>query len=99
MQPAARHPSIYLLAPVLLGVIALALAGCGRRGPLEAPPGAPAAASAQNQSPRLAPAGVGSRQNIADRDPLSRPPRTGDLEEDEPPIPAPKRPFILDPIL
>lgn len=87
-------------APVIFAVIALALAGCGRRGSLEAPPGAPGASSAQTSGPRLTPAlgGSPSRQNAADRDPLAQPSR-GETEEDEPPIPAPNRPFVLDAIL
>jgi predicted small lipoprotein YifL len=91
--------SIATLAPVALAVIVLTLAGCGRRGTLEAPPGAPGAATSQSPGTRLTPGLVGSaRQNPADRDPLSPPSRAG-VEEDEPPIPAPDRPFILDAIL
>lgn len=90
------------LAPVVFAVIALTLTGCGRRGTLEPPPGAPGqSATSQSSASRLTPGLVSgaSRQNAADRDPLSQPPRSGDLEDDEPAIPAPNRPFILDAIL
>lgn len=88
-------------APVLLAVIALTLAGCGRRGALEAPPGAPGqTASGQKPGNRLSPVAAGtSRQSAADRDPLAPTSRSSDGEDDEPPIPAPNRPFILDAIL
>ena len=42
--------------------------------------------------------GATSRQNVADRDPLAPTSRLGE-EADEPPVPAPNRPFILDAIL
>jgi predicted small lipoprotein YifL len=88
------------LVPIALLAAALTLAGCGRRGALEPPPGAPGA-SAQGSGSRLAPSPVGNpaRQSAANRDPLSQPTRTGDVEEDEAPIPAPNRPFILDSLL
>lgn len=89
-------------APVLIAVIAISLAGCGRRGALEAPPGAPGqAASGQNSGNRLTPgiAGGSTRQNAANRDPLAPTSRTSEGDEEEPPIPAPNRPFILDAIL
>jgi predicted small lipoprotein YifL len=89
-------------APVLVAVIALTVAGCGRRGALEAPPGAPGqTASGQNSGNRLTPgiASGSSRQSAANRDPLAPTSRTSDGEEEEPPIPAPNRPFILDAIL
>lgn len=89
-------------APVIVVAIALALTGCGRRGALEAPPGASGqSATDQSSATRLAP-GIGGtvpRQSAADRDPLSQPSRSGEFEEDEAPIQAPDRPFILDAIL
>ena len=87
---------------MLVAVIALTVAGCGRRGALEAPPGAPGqTASGQNSGNRLTPgiASGSSRQSAANRDPLAPTSRTSDGEEEEPPIPAPNRPFILDAIL
>ena len=70
---------------VLLGSV-LALAACGRRGPLEPPPGSAQAkrtaeqAEAKSENPA---AGVGMR-------PGSRRP---------PPLERPKRDFVLDPLL
>lgn len=78
-----------LKAPLLLGsamVLALALSGCGRRGPLEPPPGSVEAQqeAAEEKGEELSkvtipPVGRGSRKT--------------------PPIRAPKEPFILDPLL
>jgi predicted small lipoprotein YifL len=101
-QLAPKRFLISRLAPALLAVAVLSLAGCGRRGALEAPPGASgASASSPAAASRLSPGltGGSSRQNLADRDPLSPPARRGDAVEDGPPIPAPDRPFILDAIL
>ena len=72
----------------------LALAGCGREGPLELPPGpAPAtpAATSQLRSPDGTPA-PGSPQDTAVK--------TGFDTQGNPVAAAgPKRPFILDPLL
>ncbi|MBV1707882.1 MAG: lipoprotein [Hyphomicrobiales bacterium] len=73
-----------LIAWATLSVLALGLAGCGRRGPLEAPPqlGAPqTAAPAPKQADSF---------GTADLLP-SRPKQT--------PIGVPKQSFILDPLL
>lgn len=86
------------LALAALVTISLTLAGCGRRGALEAPPGAAGASASKPQGARLTPGGATSRQNLADRDPLAPTSRLGE-EEDEPPVSAPNRPFILDAIL
>ena len=97
----SRRPYISGFAPVLLAVIALTLAGCGRRGALEAPPGAPGqTANGQSSGNRLSPVASGtSRQSAADRDPLAPTSRISGGDEEEAPIPAPNRPFILDAIL
>lgn len=75
-------------------VAALALAGCGRAGPLEPPPG-PAAptptASSHLRSPDGSPA-PGSPEDTAAK--------TGfDSEGNPVAAPGPKKPFILDPLL
>lgn len=94
-----RSPSTSL-ALIALVAITLALPGCGRRGALEAPPDATGASASKPQSANRLTPGIGgaSRQNVANRDPLAPTTRAGD-EEDEPPVPAPNRPFILDAIL
>lgn len=76
-------------APLLLSgaiVLALTVSGCGRRGPLEPPPGSVEAQqeAAEEKGETLSnvtipPIGRGSRKT--------------------PPIRAPKEPFILDPLL
>lgn len=71
-------------------VLALPLAGCGRRGALEAPESETRAAS----------------QPVAARPAAGSPPRStvtmegaGDEADDQSARPAPRRPFILDAIL
>jgi predicted small lipoprotein YifL len=77
-----------------IGVAALALAGCGREGPLELPPGpAPAvpAATSQLRSPDGTPA-PGSPQDTAVK--------TGfDAQGNPVATPGQKKSFILDPLL
>ncbi|MFM2443482.1 MAG: hypothetical protein RJB09_668 [Pseudomonadota bacterium] len=73
-------------AAVMLGLgilIALPLSGCGRRGQLESPDAREAAAS-----PKATQSG---RYSLGAQ--------TADNDEDETPVTAPKRPFILDSIL
>ncbi len=97
----SQRPPSTSLALIALVAITFALPGCGRRGALEAPPDASGASASKPQSAtRLTPSvgGATSRQNLADRDPLAPASRLGQ-EEDEPPVPAPNRPFILDAIL
>lgn len=67
-----------------LCLIALALSGCGRRGPLEAPPqlGAP-----QAKADATAPKDTFGTANLLP----ARPKQT--------PIGVPKQPFVLDPLL
>jgi predicted small lipoprotein YifL len=82
-----------LLGLVLLGGAALALAACGRAGPLEPPPGPAAvpASNAQLTQPDGSPA-PGSAQDTAAKsgfDPQGNPVAT----------PSQKRTFILDPLL
>jgi len=77
-----------------IGVAALALAGCGREGPLELPPGpAPStpAASSKLTSPDGTPA-PGSAQDPAIKNGF-------DAEGNPVAAPGQKRFFILDPLL
>ncbi len=95
-----RSPST-ALALIALLAITLALPGCGRRGALEAPSNAAGASASKPQSANRLTPGIGSatsRQDAATRDPLAPSSRLGE-EEDEPPVPAPNRPFVLDAIL
>src|ERR1700684_2991470 len=72
---------------VLLAATVLALAGCGRKGPLELPPSA-------------SPEAVAAAQANADHEPAARP-STFDPNPEAPTTAAkgPKRPFVLDPLL
>ncbi|MDP2356483.1 MAG: hypothetical protein Q8M31_10550 [Beijerinckiaceae bacterium] len=97
----SQRPPSTKLTLIALMAVAIALPGCGRRGALEAPPDAASANALKQQSTNRLTPGIGaapSRQNAADRDPLAPTSRNG-AEEDEPPVPAPNRPFILDAIL
>ncbi|MFZ3357978.1 MAG: lipoprotein [Xanthobacteraceae bacterium] len=91
----ARYSGIgRTVALAVIGIAALSLAGCGREGPLELPPGpAPGtpATSSQLRSPDGTPA-PGSPQDTAAKtgfDTLGNPVAA----------PGQKRPFILDPLL
>jgi predicted small lipoprotein YifL len=76
-------------AVVLLAAAALALAGCGRKGPLELPPNTPPQAAAAAQA-------------NADHEPAAKPsvfdPSYG---ADAGPVSprGPKKPFLMDPLL
>ena len=74
-------------AVVLLAAAALALAGCGRKGPLDLPPSA-------------SPEAVAAAQANADHEPAARP-SLFDPNPDAAPTAAKgnKRPFLLDPLL
>jgi predicted small lipoprotein YifL len=89
--------AVRLTVPVALaalGIAALALAGCGRVGPLEQPPGpalAAPATSSQLRSPDGTPA-PGSAEDTAAK--------TGfDSQGNPVATPSTKRSFILDPLL
>ncbi len=77
--PMARPARLIVIA----GAVALALAACGRRGALEAPPdpNAPKETQTQSQQGSIAPSPVGTPRRS----------NTG--------ITVPKDPFILDPLL
>ncbi len=78
-------------ALIIVGVVALALGGCGRKGPLDRPP------SAAQSSTANVPNGAGAE----------RPPHpsafnpTAGTETDPAPVAGKgrKRPFVLDPVL
>jgi predicted small lipoprotein YifL len=80
-------PSIPVVVAVLL---ALALAGCGRRGPLEPPPGAAAQPSPTD--------GSVLNETTPGTSPVTVNP-VGQRKAKGQPIVAPKTKFILDPIL
>jgi predicted small lipoprotein YifL len=72
---------------VLLAAAALALAGCGRKGPLELPPNTPPEAAAAAQA-------------NADHEPAPRPSLFDPTPDAPTTAPrGPKRPFVLDPLL
>ena len=82
--------------PLLLLVAALSLAACGRRGPLELPPGATPPRQAQTIDPTNETAAKRSLgrdttgQDSLNREQVLAPPS---------PIIVPKTPFFLDPLL
>jgi predicted small lipoprotein YifL len=78
------------LKPVLVaGLLALSLAACGRKGPLEPPPNAGAAIE-------LPDAQTGAAEtSFGEVSPLSR---SGGRGRDRV-IPVPDKPFVLDPLL
>ena len=81
-------------ALALIGMAALALAGCGREGPLELPPG-PAAATPAATSQLRSPDGTpvpGSPQDAALKNGF-------DSRGNPVAAPSQKRSFILDPLL
>jgi predicted small lipoprotein YifL len=85
-RPASRGWAI-----ILLGVAALALAGCGRKGPLDLPPTASSA-----QTPVQAPA-TDTEAEQASKPSVFNPTYGADAPPTAPR--GTKKPFILDPIL
>jgi predicted small lipoprotein YifL len=71
---------------------ALALGGCGRKGPLDPPPSA--AISPAPEGPSL---GEGNDPNMAGG--FRRPPSTTATAQPTGPLPKDKRTFILDPLI
>ena len=87
------HRQLLRLAAVAALGAGLALAGCGRKGPLDAPPSA-SLSPAPTEQPSL---GESSDPNTPGfrrppRDPAVAPTATG-------PVPPDKRTFILDPLI
>jgi predicted small lipoprotein YifL len=86
-RPASRGWAI-----ILLGVAALALAGCGRKGPLDLPPTASSA-----QTPVQGPAATDTEAEQASKPSVFNPTYGADAPPTAPR--GTKKPFILDPIL
>jgi predicted small lipoprotein YifL len=79
----SRHPSWAVLA---LAVTALALAGCGRKAGLDAPPGAAASATVEPQAGDPATkSGLFDTTNAANAPPVA--------------TKGQKKPFLLDPLI
>ncbi|MGB6374793.1 MAG: lipoprotein [Methylocella sp.] len=82
---------------VFVAAIALSLASCGRRGPLEPPPGAPAS----NAPPTGTPGGYEAPANpgeLAGQNSAASSGAEAPAAAKQPPPRAPK-PFVLDPLL
>jgi predicted small lipoprotein YifL len=80
---------MHLRAALIVLMAGLVLAGCGRRGGLEAPPRAGAAAVPADAVPTAGePAGVADGQSPGSTEPAAARPAA-----------APDRPFILDPLI
>lgn len=78
--------------------LGLALAGCGRRGALEAPPNAAAQQAQAGDSQRTG-AVVGGDEDDDSNDSVVASPIPGGQKKRPKGITIPKRPFILDPLL
>lgn len=74
---------------LVIGLLGLALAACGRRGPLEAPPDAKNAV----ELPAEQTGAVENTFNATDASPLGKPAKRNK------PIEVPEKPFVLDPLL
>lgn len=74
---------------LVVGLLGLALAACGRRGPLEAPPDAKNAINLPDQQTGA----VENTFNATDASPLGKPAKRNK------PIEIPEKPFVLDPLL
>ncbi len=87
------RPTALAWTVVLLGAAALALGGCGRKGPLDLPPNAssPTAANASAAAP------VDTEAEAASRPSVFNPSYGADAAPAAPK--GSKKPFILDPLL
>jgi len=74
---------------LVVGLLGLALAACGRRGPLEPPPGAKNAIDLPDKQTGA----VENNFNATDASPLGKPPKRNKAIE------VPNTPFLLDPLL
>ena len=77
-------------AVLVAGLLALALGGCGRKGPLEAPPNATGAIDLPDSQIGATPNNTGG---IGETSILARPAKSSRA------ITIPEKPFLLDPIL
>lgn len=105
VRSATDHRARFRLG-VLALIVAAALGGCGRKGPLELPPTVP-----ETQTPGAAAAQTNRVSPIVDDPGLMQPPGTYYKQErsaatqnlpgpiNAPAPPKPGRPFILDPLL
>lgn len=93
------HPN--LCAVLALGALALSLAGCGRRGPLEPPPGAAATNAPLTGTPDAFTLPKNTAEPLAPSAAALGEPRSTNKTEPAQPAPAPAahRPFFLDPLL
>jgi predicted small lipoprotein YifL len=88
-------PTVSGLTVIVLSVLALSLAGCGRKGGLDAPPGA---AGASGQTANVAPAPGGDQDSAANKGSSLFNSNSGNAGS--PTAPKGKnRPFALDPLL
>ena len=74
---------------LVVGMLGLALAACGRRGPLEPPPNAKNAIDLPDEQTGA----VENSFNATDASPLGKPPKRNKAIE------VPEKPFVLDPLL
>ncbi len=74
---------------LVVGLLGLALAACGRRGPLEPPPNAKNAIDLPDQQTGA----VENTFNSTEASPLGKAPKRNR------PIEVPEKPFVLDPLL
>lgn len=74
---------------LVVGLLGLALAACGRRGPLEPPPNAKNAIELPDQQTGA----VENTFNATEASPLGKPAKRNK------PIEIPEKPFVLDPLL
>ena len=74
---------------LVVGLLGLALAACGRRGPLEPPPNAKNAIELPDQQTGA----VENTFNATEASPLGKPAKRNK------PIEIPEKPFLLDPLL
>ena len=85
------HPSLKLgRAVVLAALVGLALAGCGRRGPLEPPPNSRNAVGLPDEEVGAAP---DSFSQPAGTSPFGQPAKQNRA------VQVPNKPFLLDPLL
>jgi predicted small lipoprotein YifL len=100
--------SVKDLGIVLCVAAALALSGCGRRGPLEPPPGVPESQAAPMINPTTS-GTMDATNSVAAKEsnspvPDAGTPQPGVTSDTQPanttaPVVKPKKPFLLDPVL